>query len=250
MDKEKIVVMAGTTEGRLLAERLEKCKKAAHILVATDYGEKVLPEFAYCKVHTGRFDAGQLEDFYKEQGITLVYDATHPYAKEVTRNCKAACEKLGIIYQRILRKQIMAEDYLPENQFERFDNLEQIGKYLEMQKGNIFAATGSKEVDKYCNIPEYQKRVILRVLPNIEIKQELMEKGFAEENIIMGQGPFSVEDNEEIIKRYNIKYMVTKESGIVGGFVEKLEAANNQGVFVALVKRPEEEGILLEQVTI
>ena len=39
------------------------------------------------------------------------------------------------------------------------------------------------------------------------------------------QGPFSCEMNAATIRQTGAKYLVTKESGAAGGFLEKLEAA-------------------------
>ena len=40
----KVIVFAGTTEGRQLAQFLEKRQVPAHICVATEYGEQLLGE--------------------------------------------------------------------------------------------------------------------------------------------------------------------------------------------------------------
>ena len=79
----KILIFAGPTEGRELSEWL--CEKGcAHDLcVATEYGEQVLNEQPHplTKVHTGRMDEVQIASFLEREGIRVVVDATHPYAK-------------------------------------------------------------------------------------------------------------------------------------------------------------------------
>ena len=40
----KVIVFAGTTEGREIAEFLERRQIPGHICVATEYGEQLLPE--------------------------------------------------------------------------------------------------------------------------------------------------------------------------------------------------------------
>lgn len=243
----KIAVMAGTTEGRRLANFLEEKKVPALILVATQYGEKVLPDYNYCKVHTGRFDAAQLKAFFAENKVGCVYDATHPYAREVTDNCISACKELGICYERILRENVRAEDYMPQQCFMRFENMAEAAAFLKEREGTVLVTTGSKETEALTAIPDFWQRVVLRVLPDEQTKCALVRKGFLKEHIVMGQGPFSKEDNLQLIKRFQIDFLLTKESGITGGFVEKLEAATESGVFVLLVKRPKEKGISLEQ---
>lgn len=247
MKPKKIAVMAGTTEGRLLAQFLEQNNIAAFILVATEYGGKVLPHFEYCRVHTGRFDAVQLKEFFVANGITHVYDATHPYAKVVTGNCKSVCRQLHIPYRRILRENIAVENYLPSGQFSRFDSLSDAVDFLSGTEGKIFVTTGGKETDVFTGLPDFGQRIVLRILPDECLKERLIKRGFWEEQIIMGQGPFGVAYNSDMMKRFHVRYLITKESGVNGGLAEKLVAAKEQDVFVLLIKRPEETGITLEE---
>lgn len=247
MKQNRIAVMAGTTEGRLLAEFLENNRIGAVILVATEYGEKVLPNFSYCRVHAGRFDERQLTQFFAENEITHVYDATHPYAKEVSMNCQNACNSLAIVYRRILRENIDAEDYLPKEQFERFDTLMQAVDFLKETEGNVLVTTGGKETDVFTKLPGFEQRVVLRVLPDEALKEQLRQRGFCSKQIIMGQGPFGIEENIKIIREFDIRYLISKESGIKGGLAEKLVAAYQTDTFVLLIKRPTETGITLTQ---
>lgn len=239
--------MAGTTEGRRLAEFLEEKRVQALILVATEYGQRVLPHFTYCKVHTGRFDADRLREFFVANNIDCVYDATHPYAVEVTRNCVSACKELEICYKRVLRESVNAGEYLPPQCFRCFENMEEAAAFLKGRRGRVLVTTGSKETDIFTEHADFGERFILRILPDEQIKYALEQKGFLPEHIVMGQGPFSKEENLQLIRQFHIDFLLTKESGRTGGFVEKLEAANEAGVFVLLIKRPQEKGISLKQ---
>lgn len=61
-------------------------------------------------------------------------------------------------------------------------------------------------------------------------------------DILALQGPFSRELNEAIIRQYHISWLVTKDGGAVGGFAEKVEAAENTGARLVVIARPEETG--------
>ena len=89
----KILIFAGTTEGRELSEWL--CEKGcAHDLcVATEYGEQSMNDDPLVKVHAGRMDEAQIASFLERENIGVVVDATHPYAKEATENIKQAAEE-------------------------------------------------------------------------------------------------------------------------------------------------------------
>ena len=63
------------------------------------------------------------------------------------------------------------------------------------------------------------------------------------------QGPFSEELNYAMLKHTSAKYMVTKESGKVGGFIEKVLAASKAGAKSIVIGRPmEQEGFSYSEV--
>ena len=100
----QVVIFAGTTEGRLLAEGLADSGADVTVCVATEYGEKLMPEQSNRKVHTGRLDAQQMDLFLQEKSPDLVVDATHPYAQAVSENIRQVCQKLQIEDLRLLRE--------------------------------------------------------------------------------------------------------------------------------------------------
>ena len=99
----KILLFGGTTEGRVLAQKLLALGHAVTVSVATALGAEMLGDFPKDHILTGRLAqpdiARRLPDY------ALCIDATHPYAVEVTKNIQAACEALGIPHKNILALQ-------------------------------------------------------------------------------------------------------------------------------------------------
>ena len=62
------------------------------------------------------------------------------------------------------------------------------------------------------------------------------------------QGPFSEELNRAIIRQYRIRYLVSKDGGVPGGFPEKAAACRETGTELILLRRPEESGPEFETV--
>ena len=102
---KKIVIFAGTTEGRRLSEILADAGIAHTVCVATEYGEIVMREQTDAEaagakeqplvsLHRGRMDRKQMEEFLCNEGYEIVVDATHPYAKVVTENLRGAVATL------------------------------------------------------------------------------------------------------------------------------------------------------------
>lgn len=249
---KEILIFAGTTEGRMLSEHLIKTGVSHTICVATEYGEIVLKSHPLVNVRQGRMGPEEIREFLQKGGYLAVVDATHPYAKQVTRNIKEAMKDVAIPYLRLKREGLYRDE--KENQKESgqvhfFQSPEECAKALVSVKGNILLTTGSKELLRYCSFEDIRDRLYARVLPCAESLSVCLEQGICGKRIIAMQGPFSVEMNEAIIRQYHISCMVTKESGPNGGYPEKLDAAERTGIQMFVVGRPvEEEGFSFEEI--
>ena len=266
---KKIVIFAGTTEGRRLSEILADAGIAHTVCVATEYGEIVMreqmdAEAAGAKkqplvsLHRGRMDRKQIEEFLRNEGYGIVVDATHPYAKVVTENLRGAVAALQTsekkaqfpIYLRLEREiseTPEAED--PAVSIRYFESNADCAKALENTEGNILLTTGSKELATYCASGRLHDRLYVRILPGRESLELCMEQGIKGRQILALQGPFSTEMNAAILKQYDIRHMVTKNSGRTGGYREKLEAAKMLGIPVYVIeparKTPDATGHML-----
>ena len=100
---KKVLIFAGTTEGRVLAKRLEAAGVFCEVCVATQYGEQLLEESGNLMVRRGRLDAGQMRELYGEQEYAAVVDATHPFAAVVTENILESLKGKEIPYFRLAR---------------------------------------------------------------------------------------------------------------------------------------------------
>lgn len=237
MDRKPVIIFAGTTEGRTISEYLASCKVPVTACVATEYGETLLTENEYLKVHAGRMDQEEIAAFICEKGAELVIDATHPYAAVVSENVAAACEREQVDYVRLIRGS-SAESV---DQAVLVGSVDEAVEYLKKTEGNILATTGSKELFKYTQIPGFEKRVFARVLSTGEVASACEKLGFVGKNLICMQGPFSEALNIAMLHQFDCKYLVTKETGKAGGFEEKLHAAKAAGATLVLVGRPPEQ---------
>lgn len=251
---KKIVIFAGTTEGRRLSEILADAGIAHTVCVATEYGEIVMREQTDAEaagtkgqplvsLHRGRMDRQQMEEFLRSEGYEIVVDATHPYARVVTENIQSAVKTQSSIYLRLEREiseTPEAED--PDVSIRYFESNADCAKALENTYGNILLTTGSKELATYCASGRLYDRLYVRILPGRESLELCMEQGIKGRQILALQGPFSTEMNAAILKQYDIRHMVTKNSGRTGGYQEKLEAAKILGIPVYVIQPARKDG--------
>lgn len=88
----KAIVFAGTTEGYALCEFLAENHVPVYACAATEYGGSLLKENEFLHVSAGRLKIEDMEELFQREAPEIVLDATHPYAAEVTKNIRTACE--------------------------------------------------------------------------------------------------------------------------------------------------------------
>ena len=234
----RIVIFSGTTEGRLLSHLLAEKGAAVTVCVATEYGCEEQGEAPGVTVLTGRKTVEEMAELL--QGSDLCVDATHPYAVEVTKSVRRACIEAGVPYRRLLRDRSADTDALV------VDSAEAAAELLADREGNILLATGMKELPAFAGISP--ARLYPRVLPTGDSIAACERAGIPHRNVIAMQGPFSRELNEALIRQFHIVYLVTKDGGKAGGFQEKVQAAENTGIELVLIRRPEETGKSFDEV--
>lgn len=232
----KVIVFAGTTEGYEISRWLSEKKVSVLSCVATEYGARALRESEYLKVQAGRLDQEEMKKLLKEERPELVVDATHPYAVEVTKNIKTACVQTACDYQRLLRGRSVYE-----NGAVYVESAGEAVAYLERTQGNILLTTGSKELRAFTALSDYQERIYARVLSLPSVIADCAALGVEGKHLIGMQGPFSTQMNLAMLRQYECRYLVTKDSGTAGGFLEKYEAAMQAKATLVVIGRPREE---------
>lgn len=231
---KKVLVFAGTTEGRELAELLADSKIKCSVCVATDYALELMND-KRLDVHCGRLTEEEMEVLMRDGKFDVVVDATHPYAQIVSQNVRQAADKESISLIRLRRSTESAEEG-----FVSFKTHEECSAWLSFQTGNILLTTGSKDLGSYAKNETIKNHLFVRVLPGEESIRLCTANGITGRQIIAMQGPFSAQMNECILREYSIDWMVTKISGHAGGFEEKVEAAKKAGVGVCAILPPSE----------
>ncbi|MBU5476723.1 precorrin-6A/cobalt-precorrin-6A reductase [Eubacterium sp. MSJ-21] len=276
----KVVIFGGTTEGRQLAGYLIQLNKQqkmqniqVHVCVASEYGAQVLPEDDALKVHVGRLEQADMQEFLQAVQADICVDATHPYAVLVTQNIYQACKVVGVPYVRVRRDMQeeqenadpamqeepgntdpdmqMSDTHIGDADGKWYTNetsdsiyvgdIQAAVDYLKGVTGNILITTGSKELHLYTQIPDYGTRCTARVLPTRSVVEACTELGFTGKHLICMQGPFDLEMNLATLRYADADFMVTKASGKNGGYDEKCEAALAAGVQLVVIGRPKEQ---------
>lgn len=238
----EILIFGGTTEGRLIAEFCAEKGILAAVSTATDYGAGLLPHSEHIRELVGKLDEREISALLRAGDYAMVIDATHPFARIVSENVRAACAVSGTRYLRLLREEI------PVSCGRRFDSIPEIVEYLNSSSERALITTGGNSLAEYTRVKDYQTRLAVRILPAEGAAEHCAQLGFLPENVILEKGPFSVQQNIAHIRQAHAGMLVTKESGAAGGFPEKAEAARQCGIELVTLRRPAEQGYSLRQI--
>lgn len=226
-------IFAGTTEGRLLCEWASRAGIPARAYAATEYGGELLGELPGIEVHAGRLDDADMER--ELSGAYIVVDATHPFATLASGNIRAASLAVGARCLRLARP----VEALPKGR--RAGRVDRLRGALSLREpGSRASHDGSKELAPYTRVADFAERFFVRVLPLPGAITKCIDAGFSPSHVIGMQGPFTRELNEAMLRQVGAQWLVTKDSGTVGGTAEKLAAARDVGARCIVVTRPAE----------
>ena len=238
-----VFVFSGTTEGRAIARYLHSRGVEVHVRVATEYGAVVMDDDGV-DVQVGSCGGAEgIADTIRRNGYSLVIDATHPYARRISEHIREGCAASGVECIRLLRDGGKRPDDVIE-----VASVKDAVAFLKDKDGIVMAATGSNELSLYTEIPDYRERVVARVLSTKDSMDKALALGFEGRNLICAQGPFTEDENHAALMRAGASWIVTKDSGTIGGFEEKVRAARRAGVRIILISKPEESGYSYSEV--
>lgn len=230
-----ILLLGGTGETGEVSSGLAREGFDVLISTATDFPLK-LPQSIRVKRRIGRLSDKEMTQLIYDMNIEAVVDVTHPYAREITALASSVSSLCGLPYYRYCRPagiQEAPDIYLAK------DHAAAAIKAFAFEK-SVLLTTGSKCLAPY--VKESQQanaQLVARVLDTGDSIQACLDAGIGREMIVAGKGPFSVEDNLRVIRKFEIGVLVTKDGGVRGGILEKLEASRSENCKIVVVARVE-----------
>lgn len=230
----RIIVFSGTYDGRMLIERLINEGFNVTVCVATALGAEYLKYNENIDVISERLDLNKIKNLFLDKKPDFIIDATHPYATEISINLMSVCSELNILYARFERKRLEIN-----KRFDIVNNYDEAIDILNMSYGNILVTTGINNAEVFKKVLNWNKRIYIRILNTENSLKKCIDLGFEKDNIILSNGILSVKENIEQIEKFDIKIMVSKESGEAGGFIQKSEAVLLKGLKFIVISRPQ-----------
>ena len=218
-----ILVFGGTTEGRKAVEVLEEGGNTYYY--STKTGEQDITLHHGQRID-GALDAEAMQTFCRENGIRLIVDAAHPFASQLHQTIALVSESLNV-------PTIRYERIYPE----RDPEITWIDDYIQIPRDihSLLATTGVQSIAKLKPLEAEGIRIYYRILQRESSIALALKQGASSEQLCYYEDPQDIPVEAEAI--------LLKESGLSGGFSEKVEAAKARGMRIISLKRPQTPAI-------
>jgi precorrin-6A/cobalt-precorrin-6A reductase len=233
--KKRILLLSGTCEGPPLARALVAAGFAVRATVTREEACTTLfgPPIRDVEVETRGFTEASLTEFLDRGEADLVVDATHPFAVRITLLARAVCQRMGVPYVRYERP-----EWEPPAGTRLVASFVDAAELLPSLGTRVLLTIGAKQLKHFAHL-QSRLHLVARILPSLQSLQQALGAGFTPDRVLCLRPPFSRDFNAAILREYRFEVLVTKASGREGGVEEKVQAANDLGVKVLMIRRPE-----------
>lgn len=228
----KIWLIGGTKDSADLAQAIANAQISSIVTVTTNSAKNLYP--SNFPVRIGCFSIEQMEQFCRQEKITAIVDASHPFATEVSQNAIATAKIKNIPYLRYERNLCQLSS---NNQYLTLDSFETLLKGDYLQGHRVLLTVGCKILPQF---KTWQNRSTLfaRVLPQVNSLQIALDSGFTSDRIMAIRLPISAEFETVLWRQWQISLVVTKASGKPGGEEIKRQVAHTLGIPLIAIARP------------
>lgn len=221
----KVLLLGGTAEARELALALDI---AGVSFVSSLAGRVSRPRLPVGEVRIGGFGGvSGLLSYLRQQEVTDIVDATHPFATTMTEHACTATKLSGL---RLIRYARPGWSARPDARGWRWaPTLDDVCRIAGSLGTVPFVTTGRQTLSAFRVWSD--REVLVRVVEPVD---EPLPPSWA---VVHDRGPYDIGGEIELMRRHQIDVLVTKDSG--GDYTSaKLDAAAWLGVPVVALSRP------------
>jgi precorrin-6A/cobalt-precorrin-6A reductase len=223
---QRVLILGGTEEASALAAEATVIPSVEVIIsLAGRTRQPVIPEG---NLRIGGFGGKiGLAEYLHETQIDLLIDATHPFAAQISWNAANSADEIGIPYLILVRpawERVLGDNWL------EVESIETAAASLENQAQRVFLTVGRQELAVFAHL---QHIWFLMRMIDLPAADATIPSG----KLLRDRAPFSLDREREILQKYKIDTIVSKNSGGNATY-PKIIAARELGLKVVMVKRP------------
>ncbi len=222
----RLLILGGTSEANVLAAAVARAGIEATYSYA---GRTQVPVNQPLPVRTGGFGGPDgLADYIRDEAITHVIDATHPFADTMSRNAIDACAATATPLIALVRPpwtQCFGDDWVAVS------DLAQAADLLPEGPACVFLAIGRQHLQPFAAKPQHHYVLRFVDTPNGPLP-------LPSTTVIVARGPFTLDGDLELMRQHRVSWLVTRNSGGTGARA-KIDAARALGLPVIMIERPQ-----------
>jgi precorrin-6A/cobalt-precorrin-6A reductase len=221
-----VLILGGTTEGRLLGERL--AKRGDLDVTLSLAGRTAAPVPHAVPVRIGGFGgAAGLADYLAAERIDALIDATHPYAAVISQNAAVAARDSAVPFVALRRAPWHA---VADDRWIEVNDTSAAVRAIGKPSRSVFVALGRNELAPFTGAPQH--RYLVRSVDPVDPPLPLPHVAY-----VTARGPFSEANDRALMVEHGIEVVIAKNSG-GGAAYGKIVAARALGIDVILLRRP------------
>ena len=224
-----LLILGGTAEARALANAAH-ARFVERLRVTTSLaGRTSAPKIPEGALRRGGFGgATGLADYLGAAQVDLVIDATHPFATQITAAARTACRARNVPLLALARPRWRAQS---DDRWIEVADAAEAASILPKLGRRAFLTIGQRGIAAFAPVSGVHFLVRLIEPPAAPLPLRSHE-------ILLGRGPFTLEDERRIMQRHAIEVLIAKDSG-GEAIAAKLEAARLLRIPVVMLRRPE-----------
>ncbi|HJC28788.1 MAG TPA: cobalt-precorrin-6A reductase [Candidatus Dietzia intestinipullorum] len=221
----RILILGGTNEARQLADLME----TAGLDVVTSLAGRVSrPRLPRGEVRIGGFGGPEgLAHWLRQNDVSAVIDATHPFAETISDSAARAAGHTGVPLLRLHRRPWSPQ---PDDEWIRVPDMAAAAEAVRERFRRPMLTVGRQGLAAFAG--DTRGSYLIRCVepPTGALPHRYL--------LVLDRGPFGVDSERALMSRHRIDALVTKNSG--GEATEaKLEAARELRIPVVMVDRPQ-----------
>jgi precorrin-6A/cobalt-precorrin-6A reductase len=222
----RVLILGGTGEAVKLAAQAAQLQGVE--VITSLAGRTHRPVTPSGRVRIGGFggDAG-LIDYMREQHVDLLIDATHPFAVHISFNAATAAQVCGLPHLLLVRP---PWEPMEGDRWIAVESIAAAVSILPSVAQRVFLTTGRQDLAAFAPLKDlwFLMRMIDPPTPDTPVPPG---------TLVLERGPFTLEDERELLQTYAIEAIVSKNSGGDATYA-KIRAARELVLPVVMVQRP------------
>ncbi|MBQ8099035.1 MAG: cobalamin biosynthesis protein CbiD [Bacteroidaceae bacterium] len=220
-----ILILGGTTEGRMAVSTLEEAGQPYFYSTFSDLQQVAMPHGQRIQ---GGLDEEAMQNFCQRHQIRLLIDAGHPFATQLHHTVAAVARRMHLPAIRLERI------YPPRSEQVHWcaDYADAVRQILKGGVRRLLVLTGVKTIASLLPLREGGVDCRFRILRRDSSVEAALALGVKESELLF----YEADEPVPLLSGYEA--ILTKESGLSGGFPEKVSEALGRGLKVFAVCRP------------